>query len=81
METVSTGLRPIDGSHVPFFQQTPGEAYGLPDEEEDTLFLVSGLVRMACPNRPDLVSPGEPVRDDKGRVIGCRGLVENKYPQ
>jgi len=52
-----------------------GAVTGLPGPEEDTLYLVSALVAQAAPNRVDLVTPGELVRDEAGRVVGCRGLT------
>lgn len=53
-----------------------GEVQNLPEPEADVLFIVSGLARAACPNRFDLVSPGDLVRKD-GKVIGCRHFVCN----
>lgn len=50
---------------------------GLPAPEEDTLFIVSGLVASQAADRPDVVAPGQLDRDnDTGRVIGCRGFVK-----
>jgi len=54
-----------------------GPVMGLPDYQPDTLLIVSAMVRAALPNRPDLASPGELVRDEQGNVIGCRNLVVN----
>jgi hypothetical protein len=54
-----------------------GPVIGLPDYQTDTLLIVSAMVRSALPNRPDLASPGELVRDEKGNVIGCRNLIVN----
>lgn len=54
-----------------------GEVTGLPDYEKGTYLLVSTMVREALPLRKDLVSPGQLLRNDKGEVIGCLGLVGN----
>ena len=35
------------------------------------------IVRLALPERKDLVSPGECVRDSQGRVVSCYSLVSN----
>jgi len=37
-------------------------------------FIVSQLVKSALPTRADLLVPAEVVRDDQGRIIGCRSL-------
>lgn len=52
-----------------------GEVENLPEPEEDTVYIVSTLVAQACPGRQDLRTPGQQVRDDKGRVIGCKSLT------
>jgi hypothetical protein len=62
---------------VPLFHQMFGEVENLPHHTDGVLLVVSALVRAACPDRFDLVSPGDPVRDTEGRVIGCKGLVLN----
>lgn len=44
----------------------------VPSPVKDTLFVVSSLVKSAFPDRRDLVVPDSLVRDDQGRIIGCR---------
>ena len=63
---------------VPLITQTFGEVVNLPDPKDGDFFIVSALVRAACPNRYDLGSPAELVRDDAGRIIGCRALEVNR---
>ena len=53
---------------------TYGEAVDLPEEDPDTLLIVSVLVKSALPERHDLVVPVELVRDDEGHIVGCRSL-------
>lgn len=65
---------------VPLTYQTVGEVTGLPDLDvahEEAIYIVSTQVRLALPNRFDLASPGELVRDDKGQPVGCTSLVVN----
>lgn len=50
-----------------------GNIVDLPPED-GTIFVVSRMVLDAA-GRGDFVSPGDPVRDDSGRVIGCRGFA------
>ena len=54
-----------------------GEVQDLPEPEEDTLFVVSAMVRIALPDRKDLVSPARLVRDEKGQIIGCESFDVN----
>ena len=54
-----------------------GEVVGLPESEEGTVFIVSALVRQAVPSRLDVLSPGEPIRNDAGQTIGCDGFTVN----
>lgn len=61
------------GSLIQITRQTLGEVEGLPEMLPATFYIVSRLVASAA-NRPDLLVPGPLLRDDKGRVIGCRGL-------
>lgn len=55
-----------------------GDVDGLPDQVPGKLLVVSALVRMALPDRDDLVgpdtSPQGAVRDADGRIIGVRGI-------
>lgn len=59
---------------VAVFSVRYGEVTGLPQSKAETCFVVSMMVKAACPNRTDLLSPGELVRGDDGQPIGCIGL-------
>jgi hypothetical protein len=65
---------PVNGVPVPVFATEYGDVEGLPAPELGTYFVVSRLVLQACPNRHDLLAPGDLVRDSNGNVIGCKGL-------
>lgn len=60
---------------LPLFRTAYGEVQGLPEPAENTLYVVSGLVRAAV-QRPDVWQPGELVRDSAGAVIGAIGLSQ-----
>ncbi|MDY6856731.1 MAG: hypothetical protein SWO11_18890 [Thermodesulfobacteriota bacterium] len=51
-----------------------GEPEGLPERRPGTYCIVSQMVKSALPDRKDLLVPSEVVRDDSGRIIGCRSL-------
>ncbi len=63
----------FNGYIVPTFVPTYGEVTGLPDPVEGVGYIVSGLVASAA-KRDDVFSPGELVRDNGGKPIGCKGL-------
>ena len=61
---------------IPVSLASFGEVTGLPAPSEGLFFVVSGMVTAhpSVSGRPDVLSPGELVRDENGRPIGCRGL-------
>ena len=62
---------------VAIFTCAFGPVEGLPEPAPRTLYIVSSLVRQAEPNRTDLLSPAELIRDEDGNVIGCKGFDTN----
>ena len=69
----STPLAGWVGISIPTF----GEVEGLPPETEGVWLIVSGMVRAALPQRQDLLSHADPVRDSEGTIIGCGGFHAN----
>ncbi len=65
----------INGIKVPINQVAYSQVEGLPNPAPDTLYIVSALVAQAC-NRQDLVIPDDSVRDEQGRIVGCRALAK-----
>jgi hypothetical protein len=65
----------IDG--VALVRGSYGQVTDLPDAVPGTVYVVSALVRAACPERRDLASPAKLVRDDAGRITGCEALEVN----
>lgn len=59
---------------IPVTKTVFGEPVGLPEQVEGTFYIVSQLVKTALPERADLLVPAEVVRDDKGRILGCKSL-------
>ena len=73
--TVSTKtISNIDG--VPVTTSVFGDVENLPEPKDDTIFIVSSLVASRVPERSgiDVFIPNEAVRDDSGRIVGCRSL-------
>ncbi len=49
---------------------------GLPEPEEDTYLIVSQIVAQAAKGkRSDLIFPGDFVRDESGKILGCKSLL------
>ena len=38
------------------------------------LYIVSSILKSACPDRNDLIVPADLVRDESGNVIGCKAF-------
>jgi hypothetical protein len=70
----SIGIRHVNG--IPVVRKTFGEVVNLPEPEEGTVYIVSRMIIAASPDRTDLLSPGDLVRDDVGKIIGCKNFAE-----
>ena len=60
---------------IPINHSVFGAVENLPAPETGTVYIVSGLVAQAVPERRDVLIPDDTVRDEAGQVIGCRGLA------
>jgi hypothetical protein len=60
---------------IPTFKTVLGDPEGLPPKLDGVIYIVSGMFRSHV-QRPDLYQPGELLRDDEGRPIGCIGLSQ-----
>ena len=58
---------------IPIIRKSFGSVEGLPDPVEGTIYIASALVCQAA-KRQDVMSPGDPIRDESGRIIGCKSL-------
>ena len=71
LKTIRIGVLD-DGT--PLSQAVYGEPVGLPEYDRNILYIVSQIVKAACPERQDLLVPSEFVRDANGVIIGCKSL-------
>lgn len=62
---------------VQVYQATPGPVEGLPEPDPAcrVRYIVSRVVAEAARGRADLLIPDDTVRDEQGRIIGCRALA------
>lgn len=74
VESVPAG----DHEAIPLVYARYAEVTGLPDPQEDVLYVVSAVVRLALPHRTDLASPGGLIRDNEGRVVAAQHLIVNE---
>ena len=51
--------------------------FNVPDPAPDTMYIVSGLLRLQLPERKDLVSPSKMIRNEHGAVVACGALEVN----
>ena len=73
--TTDAGSIIANGVEIPITDNTFGDVIGLPPQQDGTILIVSAMVANACSKtRTDLALVNESVRDEKGRIIGCRSL-------
>ena len=60
---------------IPIVREIPDELVGLPEPTDGTLYIVSRVVAAAAGLRDDILVPGNPVRDDQGKIIGVENLA------
>jgi len=75
LETLVVGELSVNGRAIPVrksYQAAP--VAPLPPRIAGVIYIVSRATAEAAPDRPDLVYPDDAVRDEAGRVIGCRAL-------
>ena len=79
-DTKSLAVFNFDGIDVPITYNVYGDVEGLPAPSEDTQYIVSAMVAQAVKGkrkgrRNDVLVPNESVRDESGRIIGCKSLA------
>lgn len=59
--------------------RTYGAIEGLPEEKDDTIYIVSSMVMSQAvkQGRTDVYAPSDFVRDDEGKIIGCKSLCRD----
>lgn len=65
----------LDGMTLSVTRSKFGAVEGLPDEQDDVIYVVSALTAQAVPKREDVFIVDDSVRDENGRIIGVRGLA------
>lgn len=65
----------VNGIGIDIMKKSFNEPEGLPEPKKGTIYIVSALVAGAIKDRDDLVVPNDTIRDEEGRIIGCRSLA------
>lgn len=74
-EHIFDGTITVDGVPVPVYRVQYTKVGNLPPKRPGVNLIVSMLTAQAAePDRDDLLVPIGQVRDEQGRIIGCRGL-------
>jgi hypothetical protein len=61
---------------IPVNRSRFGKVENLPEPQEGTIYIVSSLTAQAVPDRKDVFITDDAVRDEQGRIIGCRALAQ-----
>ncbi|HLH27347.1 MAG TPA: hypothetical protein VKW77_00445 [Acidimicrobiales bacterium] len=79
MERERLGTVTVNGVSIPVTRNRLGTPSSLPEPAPGRYYIVSRAyaeaVRATGQPRPDLLVPDDPVRDDEGRITGCRGFA------
>jgi hypothetical protein len=70
-ETIGNSRDGLGG--IAFYKSIFGDPTDLPPQKADIIYIVSSLFRSGF-DRDDLWVPGELIRDNEGKPIGCLGL-------
>jgi len=75
-EVTACGTITIEGVEIPLIAKRFGRIENLPEPQPGVILITSALVAQAAwaEGRNDVVCPGEPIRDDQGRVVGAAAL-------
>lgn len=60
---------------IPFYKASYGQVENLPDPQEGVIYVVSALVAQAVPDRNDVLIPFDSIRDQNGKIVGCKALA------
>lgn len=74
----ATITEPVDvpGCPVPVVRQYFGAVEGLPAPAPETMYVVSMVCAQAVgDSRDDVYIPGEQIRDEDGKIIGCKSIA------
>lgn len=71
-ETITPSFTLRNGTVI--YKRKFSDIEGLPEPKKGYMYIVSHIVKQACPTSEDLITPGQIVRDDKGNPIGCKGF-------
>jgi hypothetical protein len=81
-EVRDVGFIEVDGVHIPIRVKTlSDEVENLPPPQDGTIYITSFLAAEAAwrKGRKDVLSVGDPIRNEKGEIKGASSLYTNPY--
>ena len=72
--TTVVGVIAFDDFEIEIIETHYGQVENLPEPNGKDSFIVSRMVKDRVPERNDVLVPGELVRDEEGRIVGCKNL-------
>lgn len=60
---------------IPVYRVEMGKVENLPDPMPGKIYIVSRACAEQVPDREDVLIPDQSVRDNKGSIVGCKGLA------
>lgn len=77
-EGIARVTEKLEGNGM-FKIRTYGKIEGLPEQQKDVIYIVSTIVMSQAvkQGRTDVYSPCEFVRDEQGRIVGCKSLCQD----
>lgn len=70
----------VDGVKIPVYKKRVSEVQGMPEPQADVRYIVPRIVAQKVKqtqfHRNDLLVPNDLVRDEEGKIIGCRSLAK-----
>jgi len=73
-EEITERIGTVPGTDIPIIRKKFGKVVNLPEPQNDTIYIVSLPVAQAV-RRADVLAIGEPIRNEKGQVIGAKSLA------
>ena len=71
--TTTTQIDTVNDIHINHVVM--GNVTGLPDPQQDTVFIVSRIVADAVKDRQDVLIVDKTIRDADGKITGCSALA------
>jgi hypothetical protein len=76
---ISETIGSLMNGQLPIVRKKFGDVIDLPAPRDGVGLIVSAMVQSACHHRSDLFVPADFVRDEQGKIVGCKSLMNNNF--